>query len=166
VAKAYATRVGGGPFPTELDGPVADRLRGTGQNFWDEFGTTTGRPRRCGWFDAVLLRYTAQVSGFTELVLTKLDILSGFETIRIAVAYELNGKRLETPPATVHELERVTPVYETLPGWGEDVTAARHPDDLPRALLEYVSRISALAGVPVSMVSVGPEREQLVRLTP
>jgi adenylosuccinate synthase len=166
VAKAYATRVGGGPFPTELDGPLAERLRGTGQNFWDEYGTTTGRPRRCGWFDAVLLRYTAQVSGFTELVLTKLDILSGFEAIRIAVAYELDGKRLDTPPATVHELERVTPVYETLPGWSEDVTAARQPDDLPRALLEYAGRISTLAGVPVSMVSVGPEREQLVRLRP
>lgn len=163
VAKAFATRVGGGPFPTELDGPLASRLRGTGANFWDEFGTTTGRPRRCGWIDSVLLRYTAEVSGFTELVLTKLDILSGFDTIDIAVAYELDGQRIDSPPATVRELERVVPIYETMPGWSEDVSGIRRPEDLPQALLNYVDRISDLAGVPITMLSVGPEREQLVR---
>src|SRR6185436_14675738 len=113
----FSTRVGGGPMPTELEGELADRLRGTGENFWDEFGTTTGRPRRCGWLDTVVLRYAAEINGFTEIVLTKLDILSGFDEVKIAVAYDLNGERLEYPPSTVEEMELITPIYETMPGW-------------------------------------------------
>ena len=162
VAKCFSTRVGSGPMPTELDGPIADRLRGTGENFWDEFGTTTGRPRRCGWLDAVMLRYSTDVNGFTELALTKMDILSGFSEIKIAVAYEVDGQQVEYPPSAIRELERARPVYETLPGWGEDLTGARHKDELPQATQEYIERISALCGVPVTMVSVGPERDQIV----
>lgn len=162
VAKTYSTRVGGGPMPTEIAGEIANRLRGTGQNFWDEFGTTTGRPRRCGWIDMVQLRYAARVNGFSELVLTKLDILTGLDAIHVAVAYDVDGKRLTSPPATMPELERARPIYESFAGWQEDVQRARTPDDLPLAARAYVEGISALAGVPLTAVSVGPEREQLV----
>lgn len=164
VAKCFSTRVGGGPMPTELDGPIADRLRGTGENFWDEFGTTTGRPRRCGWLDAVMLRYAADVNGFTEIVMTKMDILSGFDALKIAVAYEVDGKRVAYPPSVIADLERATPIYETLPGWQEDVTGARTIDDLPQNARAYVQRVSELCDVPITMVSVGPEREQVVML--
>ncbi|MEO0562279.1 MAG: adenylosuccinate synthase [Chloroflexota bacterium] len=162
VAKAFSTRVGSGPMPTELDDEVAVRLRGTGENFWDEFGTTTGRPRRTGWLDAVLLRYAVHVNGFTEMVLTKLDILSGFAELKIAVAYEIDGQRYEFPPATAYELERVVPIYETLPGWDEDVSGARTASDLPENARAYIQRIAELCGTPVNTVSVGPERDQLV----
>jgi adenylosuccinate synthase len=162
VAKSFSTRVGAGPMPTELDGPIAERLRGTGENFWDEFGTTTGRPRRCGWLDAVLLRYAADVNGFTELMLTKLDILSGFDELKIAIAYEVDGQRLEYPPATIRELERAEPVYETVPGWAEDVSAVRRFDNLPQAAQDYINRIAELCDTPVTMVSVGPERDQFM----
>jgi adenylosuccinate synthase len=149
-------------MPTELSGPIADRLRGTGENFWDEFGTTTGRPRRCGWLDTVLLRYASDVNGFTELVITKLDILSGFDEIKMAVAYEIDGTRVEYPPSIVEELERAQPVYETLPGWDEDVTGARDVNDLPVNARRYLERIAAICDVPVTMISVGPEREQFI----
>ncbi len=162
VAKAFLTRVGDGPMPTELDGPVAGRLRGTGENFWDEFGTTTGRPRRCGWLDAVLLRYAVDVNGITELGITKMDILSGFNELRLAVAYEIDGEQVDYLPSDIRLVERAKPVYETLPGWSEDITGARSVDDLPQAALEYIKRISELGDVPVTMVSVGPEREQFV----
>jgi adenylosuccinate synthase len=163
VAKAFSTRVGEGPMPTELtEGVVADQLRGTGENFWDEFGTTTGRPRRCGWLDTVLLRYAAHVNGFTELVLTKLDILSGLEELKIAVAYEVDGQRYEFPPSTNAELARAVPVYETLPGWDEDITGARAAQDLPQAARAYIRRIAEVCETPVRTASVGPEREQLV----
>ncbi|GAB4509198.1 MAG: adenylosuccinate synthase [Anaerolineae bacterium] len=164
VAKAFSTRVGGGPMPTELDGELGAKLRGTGENFWDEFGTTTGRPRRCGWLDGVMLRYAADVNGFTELVLTKLDILSAFDEINIAVAYEIDGQRFEYPPTSQVELARAVPVYETLPGWRQDVTAARNVDDLPGTAAAYVQRISEICDVPVRMVSVGPERDQVVMM--
>jgi adenylosuccinate synthase len=164
VAKAFSTRVGGGPMATELEGVLGDRLRGTGANFWDEFGTTTGRPRRCGWLDAVMLRYSAWINGFSELVLTKLDILSGFDELKIAVAYEIDGRRSDFPPTTIHELERAHPVYETLPGWAEDITNCRQSADLPEAARRYVQRIAELCDTPISTVSVGPERDQLVRL--
>jgi len=164
VAKCFSTRVGAGPMPTELDGPLADRLRGTGENFWDEFGTTTGRPRRCGWLDAVLLRYAVEINGFTELVITKLDVLSGFDELKIAVAYEVDGQRLDYPPATVAEIERAQPVYETLPGWQEPVGEARRLDDLPENAAAYVRRIAELCGVPVPVVTVGPERDQVVQM--
>lgn len=165
VAKAFSTRVGGGPMPTELEGELANRLRGTGENFWDEYGTTTGRPRRCGWLDAVMLRYAAQINGFTELVMTKLDILSGFDELKIAVAYVIDGERRDFPPATIAELRRALPIYETLPGWQEDLTGMRRVEDLPEAARRYVQRVAELCEVPVHTVSVGPEREQLVRLT-
>jgi adenylosuccinate synthase len=162
VAKAFSTRVGAGPMPTELQGALGDRLRGTGENFWDEFGTTTGRPRRCGWLDAVVLRYAAQVSGFTDLVVTKLDVLSGFDELKIAVGYEVNGKHVTTLPTTLRELEQAQPVYEIMTGWKEDITAVRQPGDLPTAALDYVRRVSELCEVPLRSVSVGPERDQLV----
>lgn len=162
VAKCFSTRVGSGPMPTELEGELADRLRGTGENFWDEFGTTTGRPRRCGWLDAVVLRYSAQVNGFTELVLTKLDVLSGLSELKIAVAYEIDGKRHDYPPSTISELERAQPVYETFQGWHSDISSARTAHDLPDTTVAYIRRISQLCDTPIRTVSVGPERDQLV----
>jgi adenylosuccinate synthase len=164
VAKCYSTRVGSGPMPTELDGPIAERLRGTGEHFWDEFGTTTGRPRRCGWLDAVLLRYTAQINGFTELVLTKLDVLTGFDEIKIAHSYRLDGELLDFPPSTLAELERAEPVYEVLSGWDKEIGQARSAHELPSALRAYIDRIAELCATPINTVSVGPEREQLVHL--
>ncbi len=164
VGKAFSTRVGSGPMPTELSGDLAARLRGTGENFWDEFGTTTGRPRRCGWLDAVILRYAARVSGFTELVLTKLDILSGIDELKIATAYKVDGREVTMPPDTLAQLERAEPVYETLPGWKEDVSGARRGSDLPMNTLRYIQRVAELCEVPIQTVSVGPERDQLVHL--
>ncbi len=162
VAKAFSTRVGGGPMPTELDGELAQRLRGSGANFWDEFGTTTGRPRRCGWLDVAMLRYAASVNGLSEIMLTKLDILSGFDELKLATAYEIDGVRHEYPPVTNEELERAKPVYESLPGWREEISGCRHFSDLPKAAQAYVSRVSELCDVPINSVSVGPERDQLV----
>ncbi|HSS97278.1 MAG TPA: adenylosuccinate synthetase, partial [Terriglobales bacterium] len=138
------------------------RLRGTGENHWDEFGTTTGRPRRCGWLDAVVLRYAAQVNGFTELLLTKLDVLSGFDELKIAVAYKIDGKQVDFPPSTISELERAEPIYETLPGWSRDISTVRSANDLPEATARYIERIAELAETRVRTVSVGPERDQLV----
>lgn len=162
VAKAFSTRVGSGPMPTELEGDLASRLRGTGANYWDEFGTTTGRPRRCGWLDAVMLRYTARVSGFSELVLTKLDVLSGFEELKIATGYEVDGEILDFPPSTLAEIERAVPVYESMPGWSSAVESARRRHDLPHELLAYIDRIAELCETPISAISVGPERDQMV----
>jgi adenylosuccinate synthase len=164
VAKAFSTRVGGGPMPTELQGELAERLRGTGEQFWDEYGTTTGRPRRCGWLDAVVLRYAAQVNGFTELVLTKLDILSGLDELKIAVAYQIDGQQFDYPPGTVAELERAEPIYETLSGWSEDISGIRQGGDLPDAANVYIRRVAELCETRVRTVSVGPERDQLVFL--
>ena len=164
VAKAFSTRVGGGPMPTEEEGEVAQRLRGTGDNYWDEFGTTTGRPRRCGWLDTVLLRYSAMVNGFTELMLTKMDILSGFDELKIAVAYDVDGERFEVPPGSIKQLERAVPIYETVPGWHEDISEAQTFDDLPESAVNYIKRVEELCGVPVQVVSVGPERHQVVNL--
>lgn len=158
VVKAYCTRVGNGPFPTEQDNETGDRLRANGA----EFGTTTGRPRRCGWLDAVALRYAVRINGMTEIVLSKLDVLSGFDTLHIATAYELDGQRLAAMPIDTLQVERVTPVYEALPGWADDITGARRLGDLPEAARRYVRRVEELAGAPIRMISVGPEREQLV----
>jgi adenylosuccinate synthase len=162
VCKSYATRVGAGPMPTELDDELGARLRGTGENFWDEFGTTTGRPRRTGWLDMVMLRYASAVNGFTELVLTKLDILSGLDELCVAVAYEIDGQRVEFPPATLEDQARAKPVYQTFAGWTEDLGGARGWADLPETARAYIDGVGALVGVPVNTVSVGPEREQLV----
>ena len=164
VTKCFSTRVGSGPLLTELDGALGQRLRGSGENFWDEFGTTTGRSRRCGWMDAVILRHAAQVSGFTELFLTKLDILSGIETLKIASAWELDGVRHVLPPANQEDLKRAIPVYETLPGWEADLSGMRRQEDLPRAARHYVRRIAELCETPVRTVGVGPERDQQITL--
>jgi adenylosuccinate synthase len=162
VTKCFSTRVGSGPLPTELSGDLGARLRGTGENFWDEYGTTTGRPRRCGWLDTVMLRYAVQVNGFSEMVLTKLDVLSGFEELKIATSYELDGQVIDFLPVTTAEQSRVTPIYVTLPGWQEDISTVRQWDDLPEAARAYIDRIAALCETPVNTVSVGPERDQLV----
>lgn len=162
VTKAFQTRVGEGPFPTEAFGAEAERLRGTGSNPWDEFGTTTGRPRRCGWLDLVLLRYAIRVNGLTELALTKLDVLSGLATIRLCVAYTANETRYEELPLGPADLSPFTAEYEILPGWDADVTGARRLSDLPAAARNYIRRIEELTGVPVTLVSVGPERSQII----
>ena len=164
VAKCFSTRVGSGPMPTELHDAIGDRLRGTGEHFWDEFGTTTGRPRRCGWLDAVMLRYSVDTNGFTELVLTKMDILSGLDEVKISVAYEVDGQRTEYPPETIPELARAKPIYETLPGWTEDLSDARAAEDIPEPAAAYIQRVSDLCGIPVTMISVGPERDQYIML--
>jgi adenylosuccinate synthase len=164
VTKAFQTRVGSGPFPTEVSGDQAVRLRGTGANPWDEFGTTTGRPRRVGWLDGVLLRYAVRVNGLTELVLTKLDVLSGLQSIRICTAYRSGAARHEDLPFGPADLSPFQPEYEELPGWQEDLTGARKPADLPAAAHDYIRRIEAISGVPVSLVSVGPERDQVISL--
>ena len=164
VAKAFTTRVGGGPFPTELDGAAAARLRGTGENPWDEYGTTTGRPRRVGWLDLPILRHARRINSLSDLVLTKLDILSGLAEIPVCVGYELDGRRVDSFPTDLSLLARCRPVYEALPGWGEDVTAARAPADLPDNARHYVAFVAEAAGVPVSYVSVGPGREQFITL--
>lgn len=162
VAKAFTSRVGSGPFPSELDGEMALRLRGTGSNPWDEYGTTTGRPRRVGWLDLVILRYAARINGLTELALTKLDILSGLAEIPVCVAYEHNGRRIEHFPPDLETLAGCRPIYETLPGWQEAVTDARRLEDLPTNGRRYIQFIAEQVGVPVTFVSVGPGREQSI----
>lgn len=162
VAKCFSTRVGSGPMPTELEGELGNRMRGTGENFWDEFGTTTGRPRRCGWLDAVVLRYATAVNGFTDLFLTKLDVLSGFDEIKIAVAYHVDGQRYEYPPATMAELERAEAEYITLPGWSQDISGIKDKADLPEATRAYVQKVAELCDTRISTISVGPERDQLI----
>jgi adenylosuccinate synthase len=162
MAKSFTTRVGAGPFVTELSGDLATRLRGTGQNPWDEYGATTGRARRVGWFDAVGLRYAVMINGISELALTKLDILTGLETVRICTAYSYRGLQLEDFPQDSEMLARCEPIYEDIPGWGEDVRAARSFAELPSQARGYIARIEDLAGVPVTMASVGPERDQLI----
>ncbi len=162
LVKAFTTRVGAGPFVTELLDERGDRLRGTGADPWDEFGTTTGRPRRCGWLDAVVLRYAARVNGLTHLVLTKLDILSGFETLKIAVAYDHQGEQLEHMPLDSKVLTACQPIYEELPGWSENIRHARSLDDLPAAARRYVEQVEELVGVPIMLIGVGPGREQTI----
>ena len=165
VAKAFSTRVGGGPMPTELDGDIAEHFRGSGANFWDEFGTTTGRPRRCGWLDVVMLRYAVSVNGFSELMLTKMDILSGLEELKLATAYDIDGERCHYPPVTNEQLVRAKPIYETMPGWREDISNCRSFNELPAAARQYINRVAELCDVPIDIVSVGPERDQLVQKT-
>lgn len=162
VVKAYQTRVGAGPMPTELTGELGERLRGTGAHPWDEFGTTTGRPRRCGWLDAVTLRYALRVNGLTEMAITKLDILSRFETLKICVAYELDGQQVDAFPTDLTVLARCRPVYETLPGWGQDITRARTFEELPSQARRYVERLEELLIIPAIYISVGPGREQTI----
>jgi adenylosuccinate synthase len=160
VAKAYTTAVGAGPLPTELDDADGEALRTRGV----EFGTSTGRPRRCGWYDAVAVRFSVRLAGYSSIALTKLDVLDGFERIRIGVAYRdpADGRQWDTVPASTSVYERLEPVYEELPGWSADTTACRAWNALPAAARAYVERLEGLAGAPISHVSVGPERAQMI----
>jgi len=158
VAKAYTTRVGGGPFPTEQENEIGQRIRELG----NEYGTTTGRPRRCGWFDAVAVRYTARLSGVDGLAIMMMDVLSQLPEIKIAVAYELDGQRVDHFPSHVDDLRRVQPIYETVPGWMTDVSGVRKLAALPDGARRYLDRVSQLVGRPVEVVSVGPGREQTI----
>ena len=162
VVKAFQTRVGAGPFPTELEGDMAMRLRGTGAQPWDEYGTTTGRPRRVGWLDLVLLRYAARINGLNELVITKLDVLSGLPEVKICTAYRSAGKTYPDLPLGVADLSPYEPIYEALPGWQEPLDQARRWQDLPAAAQTFIQRVADVTGVPVQSISVGPEREQVV----
>jgi len=158
IVKAYSTRVGGGPFPTEQDNETGQRIRDQG----NEYGTVTKRPRRCGWLDAVAVRYTSRLSGVDSISVMLLDVLSGIEELKICTAYEIEGKRTATFPSHVDDLRQVTPIYESLPGWSEDITRVKQLEDLPSAAREYLARIAQLIGVPVEMVSVGPARDQTI----
>jgi adenylosuccinate synthase len=161
ISKAYTTRVGGGPFPTELTDELGERLRKVG----DEYGATTGRPRRCGWLDAVVLRYAARVNGLWGVALTKMDVLSGIDTLKICTGYELDGQQVSELPGEIEELARVKPIYEELPGWGDKLAGARTLEDLPPAALRYVRRVEELSGVPVVCISVGAERGETILLS-
>jgi adenylosuccinate synthase len=163
VVKAFQSRVGEGPFPTELFDKEATRLRGTGENPWDEFGTTTGRPRRVGWLDVVLLRYAVRINGLSELAITKLDILSGMHTLKLCTTYSNNGDSYDDLPLGPSSLAHFKPVYQELPGWDEDITALRKWTDLPEQAQAYIRKIEALTGIPVRLISVGPERGQVIR---
>lgn len=156
VCKAYTSRVGDGPFPTELSDEVGERIREVGH----EYGTTTGRPRRVGWFDSVVMRHSRRVSGITNLSLNCIDVLSGLDTVKICVAYDLDGKRIDYYPASLEQLKRCKPIYEELPGWEEDITGCRSLDELPENARNYVRRVGELVGVRISTFSVGPDREQ------
>lgn len=158
VAKAYTTRVGAGPFPTELFDEMGEQLRKTG----GEYGVTTGRPRRCGWLDAVMLRYSVRVSGVTELALTKLDVLDDLNEIRVCVGYRYGEENLSEFPASLIRMEKCEPIYETLPGWNEDITGCRSYDELPENAKAYIRRVEELTGAPVGIVAVGPERHQTI----
>jgi adenylosuccinate synthase len=160
VVKAYTTRVGAGPFPTELLDADGDRLRDDGA----EFGTTTGRPRRCGWYDAVVARYAARVNGVTDFVLTKLDVLTGWERIPVCVGYEVDGTRQDEMPMTQTEFHHAKPVYEFLDGWDEDITGARTLADLPKTAQAYVQTLEEMSGAPMSAIGVGPGRDATIEL--
>ncbi len=157
-AKAYATRVGAGPFVSELKDAIGDRIRERGH----EYGTTTGRPRRCGWFDAVACRYATRLADATDMALVHLDTLGGFEELGICVAYRCDGRTVQTPPASAAVLERCQPVIERLPGWGEDIASVRRLEDLPKNARDYVNRLETLIGTPISIIGVGPERRQII----
>ncbi|MFC4558458.1 adenylosuccinate synthase [Virgibacillus kekensis] len=156
VSKAYTTRVGDGPFPTELDNEVGDKIREVGR----EYGTTTGRPRRVGWFDSVVVRHARRVSGITDLSLNSIDVLTGIETLKICVAYKYKGQMLEEFPASLKVLAECEPVYEEMPGWSEDITGVKSLHELPENARHYLERVSQLTGIPLSIFSVGPDRSQ------
>jgi len=162
VIKAYTTRVGEGPFPTELLDDDGERLRSVGR----EYGTTTGRPRRCGWYDAVIARYAARINGVTDFVLTKLDVLTGWEKIPVCVAYEVDGTRYDEMPMTQTAFHHATPVYEHLDGWTEDISGARRFEDLPKNAQLYIRALEEMSGAPFSSVGIGPDREQTLELRP
>src|SRR5690606_27492270 len=158
VVKAYTTRVGSGPFPTELDDEFGDFLRDRG----GEFGTTTGRPRRTGWYDAPITRYTARINGVTDFVLTKLDILTGLEQIPVCVAYEVDGQRVDEVPVSQTDFHHAKPIYENFPGWSEDISSARRFEDLPKNAQDYVLALEAISGSRISVIGVGPARDAII----
>jgi adenylosuccinate synthase len=160
VVKAYSTRVGGGPFPTEQNNEIGQRIRNQG----NEYGTVTRRPRRCGWLDAVAIRYTSRLSGVDSICVMLLDVLSGLDELQICTSYEIDGKQTNQFPSHVDDLRRAKPVYETLPGWSENLTKIRELDNLPANARTYLDRISEIVGVPIDMVSVGPARDQTIRV--
>ena len=159
VTKAYATRVGHGPFPSEMPETEASRLREAGE----EYGATTGRPRRCGWLDLPALRYAARINGLTQMVVTKLDVLDEFDEIRVAVAYQLDGREVSEFPSSARQLERCTPVYRSFPGWRTATTGCRTWSDLPAAARTYLEWMEGAVGVPIVTVSVGAAREAEVK---
>jgi adenylosuccinate synthase len=161
IVKAYTTRVGEGPFPTELHDEDGQRLGERGH----EFGTTTGRKRRCGWFDAALVRQTCATSGVNGIALTKLDVLDGFETLRICTGYELDGETLDYLPTAADAQARCTPVYEEMPGWSQSTEGARSWADLPAEAIKYVRRVEELIGCPVALLSTSPERDDTILVT-
>jgi adenylosuccinate synthase len=158
IAKAYITRVGSGPFPTELHDETGELLTRIG----GEYGTTTGRKRRCGWYDAVIIRYAVRVNGLTDLVITKLDVLSELDTIKVCVAYEYDGQRMSDLPCHQTAFHHAKPIYEEVPGWREDISGCRRFRDLPKAARDYIGLLEDLAEVPVSIIAVGPSREQTI----
>ena len=160
IVKAYVTRVGLGPFPTEMLGDDGEQLRQWGH----EFGATTGRPRRCGWYDAFLVSYSRMINGISKVAITKLDVLSNMDEIKVCIGYELDGKRLKSFPTSVDILEKVVPIYETLPGWKTDITEVRSYDDLPQEAKDYLAYISEHSGFEISIISVGPKRSQTIEL--
>jgi adenylosuccinate synthase len=162
IVKAYCTRVGNGPFPTELADATGERLRATGA----EYGATTGRPRRCGWLDLVALRYTAMINGFTELAITKLDVLTGLETVHVCTHYRYHGKESIRFPAEIQTLEQAEPIYTALPGWAEDITGARSVGELPQAAQDYLQFIAGYMDVGISMISTGPKRSETIHNQP
>lgn len=159
VVKAYVTRVGGGPFPTEIKGELEDKLREQGH----EYGATTGRPRRCGWFDGVVMRHSSRINGLTQLVITKLDVLGVFDSIKICTAYKYHGKELKEFPSDISILEECEPIYEEMAGWKRDLGDVKEFKDLPVEAVKYLNKISEIAEVPISMVSVGAERSQIIK---
>jgi adenylosuccinate synthase len=158
IVKAYTTRVGEGPFPTELHDDAGENLRKVGM----EYGTTTGRPRRCGWYDAVIARYAARVNGVTDFVLTKLDVLTGLEKVPVCVAYDVNGVRHDEMPVNQTDVHHAVPIYEELPGWWEDISGARTFADLPVNARNYVKAVEEMSGARISAIGVGPERDETV----
>ncbi|MCU1437483.1 MAG: adenylosuccinate synthase [Naasia sp.] len=158
VVKAYTTRVGAGPFPTELHDESGEWLRGRGF----EFGTTTGRPRRTGWYDAPIARYSARINGVTDFVLTKLDVLTGLDRIPVAVAYDVDGTRVDEVPVSQSDFHHAKPIYEELPGWSEDISGAREFSDLPKTAQDYVLALEELSGSRISAIGVGPDRDAIV----
>ncbi|MBN9239403.1 MAG: adenylosuccinate synthase [Micrococcales bacterium 70-64] len=158
IVKAYTTRVGAGPFPTELEDESGEWLRARGF----EFGTTTGRPRRTGWYDAPIARYASRINGITDFVMTKLDVLTGLETIPVCVAYDVDGVRVDEVPVSQSDFHHAVPIYEEFPGWSEDITGARTFDDLPKNAQDYVLAIEAMSGSRISAIGVGPDREAII----
>jgi adenylosuccinate synthase len=158
ITKAYTTRVGAGPFPTELSDADGERLREVGV----EFGTTTGRDRRCGWYDAVAVRYASRLNAFTDLFVTKLDVLGGWASIPVCVAYEIDGVRHDEMPMTQTQFHHAKPVYEFFDGWNDDISGCRTFDDLPKNAQSYLNALEEISGAPVSAVGVGPGREQTI----